>query len=68
MINLGDDDNSRRHTVIPEGLQTVWFSIGVKRKSASHLVIRQADLHSNTPMVRGKKQFELKGLGGIADD
>lgn len=41
VIHLGDDDNSRWHTVIPGGLQTVWSSVGVKRKSASYLVIKQ---------------------------
>lgn len=62
VIHLGDDDNSRWHTVIPEGLQTVWFSVGVKRKSASRLVIKQADLHSSVSTVREKAMW-ANGFG-----
>jgi len=62
VIHLGDDENSRWQAVIPEGLQTVWFSVGVKRKSASHLVIKQANLRSHVLTVKGKKAVWARGV------
>lgn len=51
VIHLGDDDNSRWHTVIPSRLRIVWSSIGVIRNSVSYLVIKQTVLHSNMTIV-----------------
>lgn len=62
VIRLGHDDNSRWHSVIPDGLQTVWSRVGVEHKSASYLVIKQTDWLSYTAAEEEIKHIESRGL------
>lgn len=46
VIHSGDGDNSRWHTVMPSGLQTVWSSVGISEQ------VRHIFLHAVTWLLK----------------